>query len=94
MEWKKESIMFKPDLKPGLVVNYCPKYMVWTKGRILRPDKQIIKPLSTQVQSYVPTESKGQYHAQHIVGQGRAGGKKTNCFNDFLCLKHMKRKSN
>ena len=42
----------------------------------IKPEKQMIKPLVTQVQSHVPTESKDQYHAKPRIGQGRIGIKK------------------
>ena len=42
----------------------------------VKPEKQIIKPLVTPVQSHVSTESKDQYHVTPRIGQGRADIKK------------------
>ena len=42
----------------------------------VKPEKQIIETLVTQVQSHVSTESKDQYHIKPSIGQGIAGIKK------------------
>ena len=42
----------------------------------LRPEKQVIKPLSVPIQSKFPIELKGQFHVKSRVGQGRAGIKR------------------
>ena len=42
----------------------------------VRPEKQIIKPVVTPVQSHVPTKSKDKYHVKPRLGQGKACIKK------------------
>ena len=42
----------------------------------VHPEKQIIKPVVTPVQSHVSTVSKDQYHVKPRLGQGRVGIKK------------------
>ena len=42
----------------------------------VKPNKQIMKPLVTTVQSHVPTESKDQYCVKPRLGQGRTSIKK------------------
>ena len=53
-----------------------PKVYGVDNGLDVKPDKQIIKPLSTPIQSHVSTKSKDQYHVKSRLGHGRAGIKK------------------
>ena len=55
-----------------------PKVHGVDKGVIpnIKPEKKIIKPLVTPVQSNVNTESKDQHNVKPRISQGRAGIKK------------------
>ena len=52
----------------------------------LRPEKQVIMPLSTPMQSNVPTKLKSQTHAKLRVGQSKVRDKEKKYYKDFPFL--------
>ena len=77
-ENEQKRYLFEMRSQAKTIETVLPKVHAIDKGvdPNVRPEKVIIMPVVTSVQSHVPTESTDQCHVKPRLGQGRAGIKK------------------